>query len=504
MYVKYINNNINEYLMNKIFSLVLFIFLKIGIFSKSKIIQFKFEKYKTNIADISSLKYYSSYFPNNFLESSKNNFMFRLLTDDVYFNLKIGSPPQIIPTIWNMNQYSFKIYSSSFNSNKSKTYKNISESFLYKFDEFNDALYCKDIFYFTEENNDTIINEFKFVNINDENKNYSLIGLQLPYMINNLLIFIKELKENKIINKYIFFISYKPNDKIENPKGKIFFGDYPHNTKIFSDKFKDNNYFEIKAANRNKMAYWDILFDNIYFSEKCENDENIKIKYKQVELMGNVQLSIGTKEYHDFIKKNFFNKYIEKNICETKIILNITDYTYYRCKNDKKFNLTKFPTLFFELKEINFNFSLDYNDLFFIHDDFIYFGILFDNYFKLKFNQRWKLGSQIFKKYLLVFNADSKTIGFYNNIINKNILKPFNNIEKNKNNYNFGFFKAFIIFMISIIIILIYRFIKRNINNWIGNKKYRNSNYNNKAKVAYDLKNKNEIHNYYELKSDLI
>ena len=160
--------------------------------------------------------------------------------------------------------------------------------------------------------------------------------------------------------------------------------------------------------------------------------------------------------------------------------------------------------MFFELKEINFNFSLDYNDLFFIHEDFIYFGILFDNYFKLKFNQRWKLGSQIFKKYLLVFNADSKTIGFYNNIINKNILKPFNNIEKNKNNYNFGFFKAFIIFMISIIIILIYRFIKRNINNWIGNKKYRNSNYNNKAKVAYDLKNKNEIHNYYELKSDLI
>ena len=139
--------------MNIIFSLTLFIFLKIGIFSESKIVQFKFQKYKNNIADINSLKYYSSYIPDGFLELSKNDFMFRLLTDDVYFNLKIGSPPQMIPAIWNMNQYSFKIYNSSYNGNNSKTYKNISENFIYSFDEFSDAIFCIDTFYFSEENN---------------------------------------------------------------------------------------------------------------------------------------------------------------------------------------------------------------------------------------------------------------------------------------------------------------------------------------------------------------
>ena len=492
--------------MNIIFSFVLFVFLKIGIFSESKIVQFLFEKYKNNIADINSLKYYSSYIPDDFLELSKNDFMFRLLTDDVYFNLKIGSPPQMIPAIWNMNQYSFKIYNSSYNDYNSKTYKNISENFIYSFDEFSDATLCIDIFYFSEENNTSIKIPFKFINLKKGNKNYSFIGLQLPDMLaDNLLTFIKEMKETKIINKYIFFISYDQNEKIENPRGNIFFGDYPHNSKIFEEKYKIDNFLEIKAAYRNKLAYWDILFDNIYFSENYENnDENINIKHKQAELLGNAQLSIGTEEYHNFIKKNFFNNYIKNNICEEKVILNITDYIYYRCKKSEKLNITKFPSLFFELKEINFNFSLDYNDLFFIHDDFIYFGILFDSHFKLKFNQRWKLGSQIFKKYLLVFNSDSKTIGFYNNTINKNIFEPFNNSEKNKNNYNFRIIIIILaIFLLFILVILIYRFIKRNINNWNGNKNYKNINYKN-VKAAHDLKNKNEVHNYYELKSDLI
>ena len=97
-----------------LFSIIFFFFyLNKGIDSSSrtKIIQFKFEKYNINIADINSLKYRPSNYQDNSL--NKNDFMFRLFTDDVYLNLTIGSPAQIIKTIWNMNKYSFKIYSSS-------------------------------------------------------------------------------------------------------------------------------------------------------------------------------------------------------------------------------------------------------------------------------------------------------------------------------------------------------------------------------------------------------
>ena len=318
-----------------LFSIIFFFFyLNKGIDSSSsaKIIQFKFEKYNINIADINSLKYR----PSNYQENSlnKNDFMFRLFTDDVYINLTIGSPPQIVKTIWNMNKYSFKIYSSSFNFNKSMTYKEISKPFLYSFDETSNALFFEDNFYFIDGNNKTFSNLFKFIKLENDKNNFSFIGLQLPGVLtDNLLTFVKDLKENEIIDKYIFYILYNQSEsKIENPNGVIFFGEYPHKTKIFENKYKINNFYEIKAASRNKLAYWDILFDEIYFSENISNNELNKIKYKQVELLGNKQLSIGTDEYQEYIQKNFFDEYIKLNICEQKIILNNTDYIYYKCK----------------------------------------------------------------------------------------------------------------------------------------------------------------------------
>ena len=484
-------------------SFLFFFYLNERISSKTKIIQFKFEKYNINIADINSLKYRSSNFQENSID--KNDFMFRLLTDDLHFNLTIGSPPQIIPTIWNMNKYSFKIYSSSYNSNKSFSYKEI-KNFLYSFDEVKKAILCVDNFYFTDENNEISSYMLNFINLENNKNNYSFVGLQLPDVItDDLLTFIKEMKKNDIIDKYIFYILYnKDETKIENPNGKIFFGDYPHNTKILKDKYKMDNFYEIKASSRNKLAYWDILFDEIYFNESQYNKKYNNIKYKQVELLGNMQLSIGTDEYLEFIHNNFFDKYIELKICERKTILDFTDYIYYICKKSNEFNITEFPTLYFELKDINFNFSLNYNDVFFVHDEFIYFGIIFDSFFKLKFNQRWKLGSALFKKYLFVFNQDSKTIGFYNNIINQKILEPFNNEPKTDKNYLIIFLKIIAILALFIIILIFFRIILNHLRKWKGKPNSKTINYNNKAKVAFDIKNKNEIHNYYELKNDLL
>ena len=241
--------------MNLFFSLIFFFYLKKEIHS---IIQFNFEKFNTNVANINSLKYHSSNYPDTLNNLSKNDFMFRLLTDDLYLNLKIGSPPQIIPTIWKMDYYSFKIYNLSYNYSRSTTYQGISENFIYSFDEVSEALFCKDLFYFLDEYNNSIIRPFKYINIKNDKKNYSFIGLQLPdTTTDNLITFIKQLKENDIINKYIFYIIYdRTESRIDNPNGIIYFGDYPHNIKKFSDKYNINNYFEIKVANRNKLAYW--------------------------------------------------------------------------------------------------------------------------------------------------------------------------------------------------------------------------------------------------------
>ena len=63
------------------------------------------------------------------------------------------------------------------------------------------------------------------------------------------------------------------------------------------------------------------------------------------------------------------------------------------------------------------------------------------------------------KKYNLVFNQDSKTIGFYSNMININETKSEDFID-NKNKHNFSFTNLLLILiLVSILVIgaLIYR-----------------------------------------------
>ena len=372
----------------------------------------------------------------------------------------------------------------------------------------------EDNFYFFDENNNTFSNSLNFMKLELGDKNYSFVGLQLPDNLEiDLLTFPKALKQNKIINNYVFFIyynKYQNNDEIPSYNGNIYFGEYPHNIKEFSNEFKENNFYEIRASNRSNFVYWDILFDNIYFGP---NDNNNKKEYKQAEILGNTRLSIGTEEYKVYISKNFFDIYVKNKICQLKIVINNSDYEYYQCFNNKLFNISQFPSLKFEIKEINFIFSLNYKDLFFIHNNYIYFSIIFDRYFKLKYNKRWRLGSPLFKKYLLTFNQDTRMIGIYKNIMRNSLDDEvkFNNDKGENNNKdrfknndnNKKIIKLLIIICLLILIVLIILFIKKYIKSC--NKKTNSKDIDFiKSEVGHDSKNKNIVHEYYELGNNLV
>jgi len=57
-----------------------------------------------------------------------------------------------------------------------------------------------------------------------------------------------------------------------------------------------------------------------------------------------------------------------------------------------------------------FTFILDYKDLFYEKSGKYFFNIIFDKNNK----NQWKLGKPFLKKYVFVYDYDSKTIGFYN------------------------------------------------------------------------------------------
>lgn len=100
-------------------------------------------------------------------------------------------------------------------------------------------------------------------------------------------------------------------------------------------------------------------------------------------------------------------------------------------------------------------FNLTYKDLFITFDKEIYFLIVFRSWLE-KNEDVWELGVPFLKKYQMIFNSDTKKIGYYINL-NKNINDTNSIINKdNKLNSNFSL-RTFleVIFVILFILILI-------------------------------------------------
>ena len=144
-------------------------------------------------------------------------------------------------------------------------------------------------------------------------------------------------------------------------------------------------------------------------------------------------------------------------------------------------------------------FELSYEDLFISISDNIYFLIIFRKEGLYQTNQTWKLGIPFLKKYQIIFNTDTKRIGYYvkdktninndnndNNNLNKNIKENNNKdsldfFSKIKNLISLRSFLEIIIIIIFIVIIICF-----------GKKLY---NYRNKQKKPFELQD--EDYDYF-------
>lgn len=160
---------------------------------------------------------------------------------------------------------------------------------------------------------------------------------------------------------------------------------------------------------------------------------------------------IGTIEYLKYIENIFFKKYFKEGICEKETHKKQNyknDFFYFLCyiednnKKNKFFN--NFPSLIFYQKEMNYNFTLDSKDLFTIIPDKkrILFNIIFCN----NNSNKWILGKPFFKKYQLIFDAESKTISNY---INQNVA--LKRVKKNEINIKLIFSMIILAFFVGIL-----------------------------------------------------
>ena len=408
---------------------------------------------------LSVLKYYNQNNKNNIYDHSNffnDNYNIRLFS-----STKIGNPPQDIIIIFNtindnlligeLSDIPENIFPASFY----RGYQfDKSSSFINKTLAQNKYLVNKNIF-FGDENlclytnienikkqkfscfsNFTICIE-KSINKDDNVSNCLILGLLLNeknYEIN----FINQIKNKSIISSYLYSFEY-----LNENDGLFTIGKYPHE---YSSELYKNKELKEFYPDKPNIASFGITYDEIY--TYINNEKLIIENNSKTNLLINIGLIVGTNEYLKFIENSFFNQFIFIDICRKNYAsTGWEDYIIISCKEDiNKFNIEKFPSLFFNIKSINMTFELTFEDLFKKINNRYYFYIVFEN---LGTNI-WRIGKPFILKYNFVYNGKSKTLGFYQKKNDSKFEK-----EKNINNKNLKLeLNALKIFIIIILLII--------------------------------------------------
>ena len=255
--------------------------------------------------------------------------------------------------------------------------------------------------------------------------------------------FISQLKNNKLINKKVFFIKYNDNDD----NGEIIFGAFPHELKNkYCENYIEEEYIEAdNIYTTDIQIVWSIK-GYIYSGEKLIFNYLSSIDFEL-----NQGFIIGSYLYKKDILNNFFNEKISKEECFTQAIYQQKRaFDGFYCKKD--IDITKFESLKIILDKIKYKIEFTFEDLFTMNGDYVYFNVLFTQE-EDEFKNDFILGKPVFKKYPMVFNLIKRgeKIGFYNNLsFNKN-RENINNI----NNDGKGSSKKLTIILIIIGIIII-------------------------------------------------
>ena len=412
------------------------------------------------ILTISNFKYINSIIYLPFKTKTK------YLSKDPFFskylstNFEIGTPPQNIEAEIDFQEtdfhlsYTRKYIYFSYNKTLSNTYINTTD---YKISTNNFLSGCraKETFHFFISNDLNIKKEYKnipfFMSTSANYKFGAVLGFAISFK--GLRNFIYSLKYGGAIDSYTWTLQFNSLNE-----GLLIIGNEPH---IYNNSFYDENKLRYcKIYKENNYFSWSFEFNKIISGEKSINlninNKNILLGIIRPEING----IISPWEYYQNLKDNYFNNYLENNICKELSILdkNISNNDFY---NEQKIEYYKIECLSdnFDIKDINnlpnlklinipFNYTFIFsgNDLFLKEDNKYIFQVFFANV------SYWYIGRLFLYKYQLIFNEDNNLIGFYTGKKEKNIIQKYN------------FFKIVLIIIISIfcifLLFIFYRKIK--------------------------------------------
>ena len=377
---------------------------------------------------ISFTQIFSNYIILPFNTEKVNSSLFTSETN-YYTLLSIGQPEKTVEMYIKFNRYNFFLgkglcRSNSFSNyipNESKTFENYSD-YEYKIDQIENATNATDDFFFYAndldlKNNITILDMQFFYGDNyieseivDKEKICGIIGFNIYFkdMKYKDNFFMNILKQNNIISSYTFsFIFSNKNNKYNN---YFIIG---MNEEEISKIFNSNDLRTIKVRQLVVNQDWRIPIDEFFLSNNLINETNTKKKLMSSDTMASFDnqydFIIIQQSDFDFIDNYFFRVYINEKKCQLNSDT-LYGYKVYFITCDKNFKdeMKKFPNINFMVRDINYTFTLTYEDLFIEFNQKIYFMVV------KEYNHRSysTFGNIFLKKFPLVFDYDKKTVTF--------------------------------------------------------------------------------------------
>ena len=436
---------------------------------------------------------------NNSLNFTSEDLLNYYLPNEMFTYIYMGTPKTKLYTLLDFENYqSFTDNSvcnlpSTYNNDTSSSFSSISD-YNIAFSHFSEMCLAKETFYAYDYFNSEQKTLKKMENLsflygtipkNDSlyfklDTNRTITGyscfhfsFQIPtstYYYDSL---IKQFKKNDYVETTYWTLEFN-NEKIDNINffgndTKLIIGVPPH--QYNPEKYNEKNFrsvvsqLRIKNYDDRRVNIWGIIFDKIFFKSNKDflNNSEIILESIKVKFDFSINLIEGSNNYLNNIENEFFNELYNRNICFKEKIRSEKNGVYLVIWCDKNYyeEIKKFPTLYFKSNELEYIFELNYEDLFMMHGNNIFFLIIFRTS-----QGMFSFGKLFFKKYLFTFSFDNKIIGFYNNnlVVNSHQTNNKNKEQSSGIKEKIIIFSLCIIFIFTLFVILL-KIKKKYLNN---------------------------------------
>ena len=383
------------------------------------------------------LKYFPVY---KYNYSNPSETMKTIVVTKAYATIEIGTPKQTIQIPLDFSSNDFYISENpikDFNQRQNlfsdikfynaniTSYSRVSlDDVMYDGDNFNLGEYCRESFYF---NNQKIDLDFYYP-IQLKYPESGGIGLLLQSSSsatpNEEKTFLKKIKDKNLIKNYYWSIFYNSIETTKEEEAFILLGLLPDEMKTNLGYYTENYFNKNDLKSVNAEISVGILTNKFIIDkiEVFEGNDKTKLIYdfpingtsiKNIELNYHLR---GVQAPYILLEKyeKYFEEFINKEECFKDEFTDLRKKYFFYCKNDKNIITkvkSKFPSFRFRSNDLDYNFYLEADDLFFEKNNYIY-CLLFFHYSTL-LEANWIMGKPFLKKYQFSFNPDNKQIFFY-------------------------------------------------------------------------------------------